>query len=218
MEPIGLVIGARLPTYVNGDDRILIRNQADAHMSYVETPPNHRFPWYVRLIFLLQRRRYGRELEPARLWGRVPRAFLAMSAMYGVLDRKSSPIDPALRSLVQVRVSQINGCGFCIDINSASGLKRGVNGRKLDDLPRFAQSDAFGESEKVALRYAEVVTDSNRRTDVALVAALREHFDDDAIVELTALIAYQNMSSKFNAALGVPAQGFCAVPQSRQTR
>ncbi len=49
-----------------------------------------------------------------------------------------------------------------------------------------------------------------------MVAALKEHFDDDAIVELTALIAYQNMSSKFNAALGVPAQGFCTLPAARQ--
>lgn len=180
-------------------------------MSHVETSPSHRFPWYVRLIFLLQRRRYGRELEPARLWGRLPRAFLAMSAMYGVLDRKSSPIDPMLRSLVQVRVSQINGCGFCVDINAASGLVRGADAKKLAQLARFAQSDAFSEREKAALRYAEAVTDSNLGTDAALVGALRRHFDDDAIIELTALIAYQNMSSKFNAALGVPAQGFCAV-------
>jgi AhpD family alkylhydroperoxidase len=181
-------------------------------MSYVETPPDHRFPWYVRLILRGQRRRYGRELEPSRLWGRLPRAFLAMSLMYGVLDRKSSPIDAALRSLVQVRVSQINGCAFCVDINSASGLKRGADERKLAELAAFEQSPAFTEREKAALRYAEAVTDSRRRTDAAMVAALKKHFDDDAIVELTALVAYQNMSSKFNAALGVPAQGFCALP------
>ena len=181
-------------------------------MSYVETPAGHRFPWYVRLILRLQRRRYGRELEPSRLWGRVPRAFLAMSLMYGVLVRKSSPLEPALRSLVQVRVSQINGCAFCIDANSASGLKRGADERKLAELARFEQSAAFSEREKAALRYAEAVTDSNRRSNAALVAALRKHFGDDAIVELTALIAYQNMSSKFNAALGVPAQGFCVLP------
>jgi AhpD family alkylhydroperoxidase len=187
-------------------------------MSYVETPAHHRFPWYVRLILLLQRRRYGRELEPSRLWGRLPRAFLAMSAMYGVLDRRSSPIDPALRSLVQVRVSQINGCGFCTDINSASGLKRGAGEEKLRELPRYAQSPAFAAREKAALRYAEAVTDSGRRTDAALFRELREHFDDDAIIELTALIAYQNMSSKFNAALGVPAQGFCAVPAPQPDR
>lgn len=42
-------------------------------------------------------------------------------------------------------------------------------------------------------------------------ARLREHFSDDAIIELTALIAFQNLSSKFNAALQVPPQGFCAL-------
>ncbi len=106
-------------------------------MSYLETPADYRFPWYVRLLFFLQRRRYGRELEPARLWGRTPQAFLAMAAMYGALDRKSSPLAPALRSLVQVRVSQINWCPFCVDLNSATCLARGVSDEKLQMLPLF---------------------------------------------------------------------------------
>jgi AhpD family alkylhydroperoxidase len=184
----------------------------DPQTSYIETFAGQRYPWYVRLIFRLQRRRYGRELEPARLWARLPRAFLAMSAMYGVLDRRSSPLDPSLRSLLQVRVSQINGCGFCIDINSASGLARGVGHRKLAALSQFERSDLFTERERTALRYAEAMTYSDRRSDAALIEALRKHFDNDAIVELTALVAFQNMSAKFNAALGVPAQGFCAAP------
>ena len=178
-------------------------------MSYIETQSDSRFPWYVRIIFALQRRRYGRELKPARLWGRTPRAFLAMSLMYGALERKSSPIEPALRSLVQVRVSQLNSCSFCIDINSASGLKRGTAVEKLQALPHFSVSAAYTEREKVALRYAEAMTDGSRRGGSELVDELRRHFSDDAIIELTALVAYQNMSAKFNAALGVPAQGFC---------
>lgn len=180
-------------------------------MSYIETPANFQFTWYVRLLFWLQRRRYGREFEPARLWGRTPRAFLAMATMYGALDRRSSPIEPDLRALVLVRVSQINWCSFCIDINSATCLKRGVSGEKLAALPQFAESPLFDEREKTALYYVEAMTDSNRYSDPALIARLRQHFSDDAIIELTALIAYQNMSSKFNAALGVPAQGFCAA-------
>ncbi|MBI2226882.1 MAG: carboxymuconolactone decarboxylase family protein [Betaproteobacteria bacterium] len=181
------------------------------HAESAAPPANFRFTWYVRLLFWLQRRRYGRELEPARLWGRTPRAFLAMAAMYGALDRKSSPIDPDLRALILVRVSQINWCSFCIDINSATCLKRGVSEEKLAALPQFAESALFDEREKAALHYAEAMTDSNRHSDPALIARLRQHFSDDAIIELTALIAYQNMSSKFNAALGVPAQGFCAA-------
>ncbi len=178
------------------------------------TPAGFRFTWYVRILFWLQRRRYGRELEPARLWGRMPRAFLAMAAMYGALDRRSSPIDPDLRALILGRVSQINWCSFCIDINSATCLKRGISEQKLAALPQFAESPLFDAREKLALRYAEAMTDSNRHGDPAIVATLQQHFSDDAIIELTALIAYQNMSSKFNAALGVPAQGFCAAARA----
>lgn len=181
-------------------------------MSYVETPADHPYPWYLRLMFRRQRRRYGRELEPVRLWARLPAAFLAMSAMYRALDRRSSPIEPALRSLVQVRISQINGCEFCVDLNSFLGLGRGNAEDKLRALPQFKDSPLFSEREKAALAYAETATRSDRRVDEQLVLRLRRHFDDQAVVELAALIAYQNMSSKFNAALGVPAHGFCGLP------
>ena len=47
--------------------------------------------------------------------------------------------------------------------------------------------------------------------------SLRSYFDDDGIVELTGLIAFQNMSSKFNSALGVPARGFCKMPSAEMS-
>jgi len=178
-------------------------------MAFIETPRSHRFPWYVRLFFWNQKRRYGEVLEPARLWGRTPRVFAALAMLYGALDRGSSLIEPALRSLVTVRVSQINWCAFCVDINSATVLKRGVEREKLAELSRFESSPRFTEREKAALAYAEAVTWSDRQPEQAHIERLRRHFDDDAIIELTALIAFQNLSSKFNAALGVEPQGFC---------
>jgi len=182
-----------------------------SHLSLSGTPD---YPWYVRVIFRLQRRKYGRVLEPARLWGRTPRVFLAMSAMYGALDRKSSPLAPALRSLVQVRVSQMNGCPFCTDINSAGALRRGASADQLAALAAFRDSPLFSEPEKAALEHAEAMTQTGR-AGAPPIERLRKHFDDDAIIELTALIAFQNMSSKFNAALGVPAQGFCELQHDR---
>lgn len=186
-------------------------------MSFVETPSDHRFPWYVRLFFWNQRRRYGAVLEPARLWGRSPKVFAALAFLYGALDRRASPLDPALRSLVTVRVSQINWCAFCIDINSATLLKRGVDEAKLAELSRYETSERFSPSEKAALCYAEAITYSDRRTTPEHFVSLREHFDDDAIVELTALVSFQNLSSKFNAALGVSPQGFCAAATTAGT-
>jgi uncharacterized peroxidase-related enzyme len=180
----------------------------------IATPPARAYPWYVRTIFALQRRKYGAELQSARLWGRLPRSFLMLTLLYRSIDRKRSPLDPALRSLVQVRVSQVNSCGFCVDLNGAAALERGLDPAKLAALAGWEQSAAFDEREKAVLAYAEAATDPARRVDDACFARLRAFFDEQAVLELTALIAFQNMSSKFNAALALPAQGFCEIPES----
>ncbi|MDX8408348.1 MAG: carboxymuconolactone decarboxylase family protein [Mariprofundaceae bacterium] len=178
-------------------------------MNRIATPKGYRFPWFVRLFLWNQKRRYGQVLEPARLWGRSPWVFCSLALLYGALDRRSSPLEPVLRSLVTVRVSQINWCEFCVDINSATVLKRGIDRQMLDALDEFGESRLFSQKEKAALSYAEAITYSDRQPEEAHFNELRRHFDEDAIIELTGLIAFQNMSSKFNAALGVDAQGFC---------
>ena len=177
----------------------------------VTTPESHRFPWYVRIFFWNQKRKYGAELEPARLWGRTPRVFAGLALLYGALDRNSSPLEPALRTLITVRVSQINWCPFCVDINSATALKRHVSEEKLDSLAHFEDSELFSGKEKAALAYAEVVTHSHLDTTPQHFERLRKYFDDEAIIELTALTAFQNLSSKFNASLAVAPQGFCNI-------
>lgn len=93
---------------------------------FVQTSTDRRFPWFVRLFFWNQRRRYGKVLEPARLWARSPSVFVTLALMYGALDRRSSPLDPRLRSLLTVRVSQVNWGAFFVDINSATLLRRGA--------------------------------------------------------------------------------------------
>ena len=175
----------------------------------IATPPGYRYPWYVKLILALQRRKYGAELEPARLWGQMPRAFLWLTLLYRSIDRARSPIEPGLRALVQVRISQINWCAFCVDLNGAAALERSVAPEKVAGLDGFESSPLFSERERAALAFAEAASDPAKRVDDACFARLRAHFDEQAIVELAALVAFQNLSSKFNAALAVPAQGFC---------
>lgn len=169
-------------------------------------------PWYLRPFFWNQRRKYGAVLDAARLWARSPRLFLGVAFLYGMIERRSSPLSPALRALVTVQVSQINWCAFCVDLNSARLLERGASPEKVAALDNWRDSKLFDEAERAALDYAEAMTRSDRQVEDALVARLRRHFDDDAIVELTGLIAFQNLSSKFNSALDVPAQGFCRLP------
>lgn len=178
----------------------------------VPARPQREYPFYLRPFFWNQRRKYGEVLQAALLWARSPKLFLGVATLYGMIDRRSSPIDAQLRSLITVRVSQINDCPFCVDINSATLLKRGGSLAKVEALPHWRKSNLFDERERCVLEYAEAMTRSDERVDDAMIEHLRRHFDDDGIVELTGLIAFQNMSSKFNSALGVPAQGFCRLP------
>ncbi len=186
-------------------------------MARIKAQNEASYPWYVRWIFRGQRRNYGQALDSAKLWARSPRVFLGLSALFGALDRRSSPINPVLRALITVRVSQINWCPFCVDLNSASVLKRGGTESKLRDLERFRESAEFSEKEKAALAYAEAMTIGNDPVDEAVFREVKRHFDEDAIVELTGLIGFQNLSSRFNGALDVKPQGFCRVaPQPRR--
>ncbi|MEQ9350016.1 MAG: carboxymuconolactone decarboxylase family protein [Alphaproteobacteria bacterium] len=180
----------------------------------IDPVPAESPPWLLRPFFWNQRRKYGQVLDAARAWARSPRLFLGVAFLYGIIDRRRSPIEPALRSLITVRVSQINWGVFCVHINSATLLKRGVTPEKIDALVMWRDSALFSDRERAALDYAEAMTRSDLDVEGSHVAALRRYFDDDAIVELTGLIAFQNMSSKFNSALAVPAQGFCRLPNA----
>ena len=184
----------------------------------VPDKPLEQYPWYLRPFFWNQKRKYGQILKPGLLWGRSPFLFMAVAVLYGVLDRRGSPLQPVLRSLITVRVSQINWCPFCVDLNSATLAKRAGSMDKVEALANWRDSAIFDDPERAALEYTEAVTITGRKVDDALMATLARYFDSDAIVELTGLIAFQNLSSKFNCALDVPAQGFCTVSRAPGVR
>ena len=83
----------------------------------------------------------------------------------------------------------------------------GVADEKILVLEDYADSPLYEETEKTALEYADAITLSDRDVDDELFARVKGFFDDDALVELTAAIAWENSSSKFNRALRVPSQG-----------
>ena len=178
----------------------------------ISEKPIHKYPWYLRPLFWNQERKYGQVLKSALLWARVPKLFLAVAFLYGVLDRSGSPIDPVLRSSVMLRVSQINWCRFCVDINASLFAERAGSVEKLEALERWRESELFSKKEKAVLEYAEAITYPGQQVSDELMVRLRDFFDEDGIVELTGLVAFQNLSSKFNSALDVPSQGFCRLP------
>lgn len=179
---------------------------------HVTDPSESTLRWYLRPFFALQRRRFGVLLKPALVWAQVPPLYAALSAFYAALDRRGSPLPPALRSLVQIRVSQLNHCAFCIDLNEAIAAQRSGGVDKAMAVAQWRDSDRFDETERLVLDYAEAMTDSARRVDAGLAARLRARLGEPALIELTALVAFQNLSAKFNAALDLPSQGLCTLP------
>ncbi|MEO8225160.1 MAG: carboxymuconolactone decarboxylase family protein [Gammaproteobacteria bacterium] len=176
----------------------------------IQVKPAGEYPWYLRPFFRSQQRRYGQVLVPGQLWGRVPRLFMAVALLYGAVDARRSPLSPVLRSLVTVRVSQLNWCRFCVDLNSATLARRAGGMAKVEALEHWRTSDLYSPAERAALDYAEAMTVTGQGVTDAGMAELRRHFADDAVIELTGLVAFQNLSSKFNSALDVPPQGFCS--------
>ena len=88
------------------------------------------------------------------------------------------------------------------------GSRLGVATEKLEALNDYAKSSLFTDAEKVALEYADAITDTRREVEDELFARVKRHFDDDTIAELTMIIAWENESSRFNRAFRIPSQGF----------
>jgi len=87
------------------------------------------------------------------------------------------------------------------------GSQLGVSDEKILALGDSATSPLYTEAERVALEYADAITLSDRDVGDDLFARVRRFYDDDAVVELTEVIAWENASSKFNRALRIPSQG-----------
>ena len=95
------------------------------------------------------------------------------------------------------------------------GSDLGVEEEKILALDDYATSPLYDEKERAALEYADRITVTDRDVDDELFDRLRRFFDEDALVELTATIAWENSSSKFNRALRVPSQGLWKDEEGR---
>jgi 4-carboxymuconolactone decarboxylase len=93
-----------------------------------------------------------------------------------------------------------------------------VTEAQLRDLETYRESEAFSPLEKLVLDYAVAMTLTPVEVSGDLFAALRSHFDESQLVELTTAIAWENYRARFDHALGVEAQGFsegmyCVLPE-----
>jgi AhpD family alkylhydroperoxidase len=118
----------------------------------------------------------------------------AIKAMRGVKTYiESSSIDARLRALVELRISQINGCAFCLDTHSQEARHAGETQQRLDCLAAWRETELFDDREKAALAWAESVTDvAATHVPDDVYEAARKQLSDQELVDLTVIVSMMN--------------------------
>ena len=159
-----------------------------------------------------------RMIEPLEMYAHAP----GLLAGLGMLEQTTAELDRVgqrLKDLAELKAATFTGCEYCIDLGSKIARRSGLSDDELLALPAYRASALFTDLEKLVLNYAAGMSHTPVEVSDTLFAELRKHFDDAQLVELTHLIALENMRGRFNLALGIGAAGFsegmvCAVPVS----
>ncbi|MBJ6639961.1 carboxymuconolactone decarboxylase family protein [Streptomyces sp. DHE7-1] len=119
------------------------------------------------------------------------------------LDESTLP--KALRELVELRVGQLNGCGFCVDIHTKEAAAAGESALRLSLVAAWRHSTVFTEAERAALALAEEGTRLGDRgvTDETW-AEVRKHFDDDQVGALVCVVSLINAATRMNVIVHNP--------------
>ncbi|MFG2480380.1 carboxymuconolactone decarboxylase family protein [Streptomyces fagopyri] len=110
-----------------------------------------------------------------------------------------SPLPKSTQELVSLRVSQINGCGWCVDLHTKEAAAAGESAVRLHLVAAWRESTLFTEAEQAALALAEEGTrlgDAHHGVSDATWALVREHYDDDRIAALVSLVALVNAANR----------------------
>ena len=128
--------------------------------------------------------------------------------------------DESLKTFAHMAVAAQVGCSWCLDINYFQAQNRHLDLVKASQVPRWRDSDVFTSLERDVLEYAEAMTNTPPTVTDELSARLLEQLGPAALVELTACIAFANLSTRSNTALGITSQGFsdaCEIPLAGRT-
>jgi AhpD family alkylhydroperoxidase len=174
-------------------------------------PP--RTPMY-RLAEWYARRTYGVLPDPLAAMAHNTRVLLT-DAGFETSVARWNRLDPTLKSLAEMAAAVTIGCSWCVDFGYWERTRHGIDPVKMREVPRWRDSDVYTDLERQVMAYAEAVTATPPTVTDEMVAELRRHLDDAELVELTMMVAVENVRSRFNSALGLTSQGFkdrCDVP------
>jgi AhpD family alkylhydroperoxidase len=172
-----------------------------------------------RLSFATARRMYGRELEPTRVIAHHRPLLVGLGAISMADERFSKSVDEHLKNLARLRSAQLIGCEWCLDFGSYLAQKAGASAEQLRELATWRDSSLFDPAERLVLEYSEAMSRTPVEVSDELFARLKDHFEERQIVELTMVVALENLYSRFNWAMGIEGEGFsegmyCVRPQA----
>jgi 4-carboxymuconolactone decarboxylase len=184
----------------------------------------------TRVILSVARRKTGqmtgrrteRMIEPLEVYAHRPRLLIG----YGMMEdatAKLNRVEKRLKVLAELKAATLTSCEYCVDIGSQIARRAGISEAQLLALPRYRESELFDELEKLVLDYAVGISSTPVEVPDELFERLRSQFDDAQLVELTNVIALENMRGRFNLALDIGSAGFsegmvCAVPERADSR
>lgn len=133
----------------------------------------------------------------------VPEAFKAMVNLTEAV--KNTGLDSKLIDLIYQRVSQMNGCAYCVDLHWRELLAQGEDLQRLNSLITWREVNFFDERERAALHWAESVTNLQQtHAPDADFELLRAHFSDAEIAALTYAVALMNMMNRIGVSMRMP--------------
>jgi AhpD family alkylhydroperoxidase len=126
---------------------------------------------------------------------------------------RSGPLDASLGDLVEIRVSQITGCAFCLNLHAGIARRRGVTQAKLDAVAGWRDSSEFTPKERSALELAEAMTriGDGARVDDEVWSGARGVFNDEELSALLYVVGLINVWNRINIAVQLP--GDYALPR-----
>ena len=180
-------------------------------------PDSTRSP-LTRASYAISRRRYGRVIDPMRVYAHN-RTVMTGYALHELAAERASRVPERLKHLAAMRAAMVAGCEWCLDFGSFLSKGHGVTQEEMRELPRYRDSDAFDETEKLVMDFATGMSRSPVDVPDALFAELRTRFDEAQLVELADIAALENYRARFNWAFGLEGQGFseggyCVPPEA----
>ncbi|MBB5442313.1 MULTISPECIES: carboxymuconolactone decarboxylase family protein [unclassified Paraburkholderia] len=123
----------------------------------------------------------------------------AIKSLLGVEERiGKSSLEKSLTELVRLRASQINGCAYCVDMHTADARKGGETERRLATVVVWRETPFFTDRERAALKWTEALTlVSHDHVPDAVWQAVRPHFSNEELVDLTLLVSAINAWNRF---------------------